>query len=179
MAFNSNSPWLTVNSNKSRSPTSVRPPRKENSTYGIPIAHQYTVPVENRYTMLSSYQESQTANEVISPSDTMHPTRFTTTKNHKYNMEPRKNKNTSLNQHGSSVTHPSNKHNLQKRRESENKTNYIPTTVNGLTNVTPTSETKLEDNVPTRNLLNELRETINSYNKEVGTVSKKHSYINW
>ena len=113
----------------------------------------------------------------IIPSDTMHPTKFTTTKNYKYNMGPQKKKNTSLNQHGSSVTHPSNKHNLQKQRESENKTNYIPTIVNGLTNVTPTSETKLEDNVPTRNLLNELRETINSYNKEVGTVSKKHKVI--
>ena len=28
MAFNTNNPWLTVNSNKSRNPTSVRPPRK-------------------------------------------------------------------------------------------------------------------------------------------------------
>ena len=115
MASNTNNPWSTVNSNKSRSPTSVQPPRKEHLTYGIPIAHQYTVPVENRYTMLSSYQESQTANEVLSPSDTMHTTRFTTTKNRKYNMGPWKKKNTSLNQHGSSVTHPSNKHNLQKR----------------------------------------------------------------
>ena len=92
-------------------------------------------------------------------------------------MGPRRKKKTSLNQHGSSVSHPSNKHNLQKRRESENKTNYIPATVNGLTNVTPTSETKLEDTVPTRNLLNELRETINSYNKEMGTVSKKCKVI--
>ena len=93
-------------------------------------------------------------------------------------MGPWKKKNTSLIQHVSSVTHPSNKHNLQKRGESENMTNYIPAIVNGLTNVTPTLETKLEDNVPTRNLLNELRETINSYNKEVGTVSKKKKLFN-
>ena len=39
MASNTNNPWLTLNSNKLRSSTSVQPPRKEHSTYGIPIAH--------------------------------------------------------------------------------------------------------------------------------------------
>ena len=78
------------------------------------------------------------------------------------------------------MTHPSNKHNLQKRGESENKTNCIATTVNGLNSVTAaTSGTELEDKVPTGNLLNELRDNINSYNKEGVQSVKTESYINW
>jgi hypothetical protein len=77
------------------------------------------------------------------------------------------------------MPHPSSKRILQNRKESEsdNKSNYIPTTVHGLTNVNPTLKTKIEDKVQTQELLNELRETINLHNKEGCTDPKKHKVI--
>jgi predicted transcriptional regulator len=79
------------------------------------------------------------------------------------------------------MTHSSSKRNLQNRKESksenENKSNHIPTTVQGLTNVNPTSKTKTDDEVQTQKLLNELQETINLHYKEGCSDPKKHKVI--
>jgi hypothetical protein len=80
-------------------------------------------------------------------------------------------------QHRSPRTFPSNKHNLQERRESDGETNYIPAIINGITNMTHTSQSNPENNVSTRNLLNELRETINVNSRELSSPSTKHKVV--
>ena len=77
----SNKPWLTTSSNTSYDHHSARPPAREPSTYGIhetPITYQYSVPIANRYTTLSSCQEQQSTSEITSPPRSM------TVKNRKY-----------------------------------------------------------------------------------------------
>jgi len=53
----------------------------------------------------------------------------------------------------------------------------IPTLVNGVTSVNPNPKTALKYSESTGNLIIKLRETINVYNKEKCSCSKKHRVI--
>jgi len=53
----------------------------------------------------------------------------------------------------------------------------IPTLVNGVTSVNPNPKTALKYSESTCNLINKLRESINLYNKEKCSRSKKHRVI--
>jgi hypothetical protein len=114
---------------------------------------------------------------MISPSNDKHPTRFMAVKNHRYTTRSPKEKKIPTNQHRSSRTFLSNKHNLQERRKSDDETNYIPTIINGITDTTHTSQSNPENNVSIRNLLNELRETINVNSREICSPSKKRKVV--
>ena len=129
--------------------------------------------------MLSSYKELQESKDVIPPSNTKQLSTFKTGNNYKHIKGLRKKKNIAMYQPRLSVTYLPNKHNLQKLRKTKNEdeTSYIPTTVNGVINVIPTSKTELEFSEQNGNLLKELRETISMYNKEIGSSSKKHKVI--
>ena len=75
------------------------------------------------------------------------------------------------------MVHQRNKHNLQELSANEDRSCYIPTIGNGETKVIyPTvSMPKYSDS--TKNLIHELRETINVHNKEKASRSKKHRII--
>jgi hypothetical protein len=67
-ASNTNNPWSSLNTSYSNH--SARPVVREPSTYGIheaPVTYQYSVPIANRYTTLSSYQELQSTSEMTLP----------------------------------------------------------------------------------------------------------------
>jgi hypothetical protein len=53
----------------------------------------------------------------------------------------------------------------------------IPTLFNGVTSVNPNPKTELKYSEPASNLINKLRETVNVYNKEKFSLSKKHRII--
>jgi hypothetical protein len=114
---------------------------------------------------------------MISPSNDKHPPRFMAVKNRKYITRSPKEEKIATNQHRSSRTFLSNKHNLKERRESDDETNYIPTIINGITDMTHTSQSNPENNVSIHNPLNELRETINVNSKELCSPSKKHKIV--
>jgi hypothetical protein len=91
-----------------------------------------------------------------------------------------KRKQTTINHHGPTRTSPPNKHNLQERRRSDNEdnedgeTNYIPTVINGITNMNHMSQLNLRNKVSIHNQLSELRETINMNNRKVNSPLTKH-----
>src|SRR5215510_10902096 len=98
-------------------------------------------------------------------------------KNRKYITRSPKEKKITSNQRRSSRTFLSNKHNLEERRESYGETNHVPTIINGITNTTHTPQSNLGNSVSVRNLLNELRETINVNSRELCPPSKKHKVV--
>jgi lysophospholipase L1-like esterase len=113
---------------------------------------------------------------MILPSNNRYPPRFMAAKNRKYITRSPKGKKIT-NQRRSSRTFLSNTHNLQERRESDGETNHIPSIINGTTNMTHTSRSNPGNNVSVRNLLHELRETINVNSRELRPPSKKHKVV--
>ena len=152
---NTNKPWLTTSSNTSYDHHSARPPAREPSTYWIretPITYQYSVPIANRYTTLSSCQEQQPTSEITSPPRPM------TVKNRKYAKRSPKRKKVTYHQRPIR-TSPPNKHNLQERRgndDDDSEINYIPTIINGITDMTQMSQLNSRNKVSVYNLLSEL-----------------------
>ena len=69
------------------------------------------------------------------------------------------------------------KHYLQEPSINEDGECCIPTIVNGVTNVNPTSVTVSKYSESTKNRINNLRETINVHNREKCSLSKKHRII--
>ena len=145
IGYNTNNSWLTAKTNSLHSSTNIQPSKSKHSTHGIQAAYQYAVPVANRYTVLSSYQELQESNDVIPPSNTKHLSTFKTGNNCNHIKGLHRKKNTAMYQPRLLVTYLPNKHNLQKPRKTENEdeTSYIPTIVNGVINVISTSKTEL------------------------------------
>jgi len=122
---------------------SARPLTREPSIYGIhetSTTYQYSVLITNCYTALSSYQELKPISEIIPPPNDKYPPRSIVTQKRKHTTRSPKRKQTKIYHHGPTRTSPSNKHNLQERRRSDNEdnedgeTNYIPTVINGVTN---------------------------------------------
>jgi len=75
------------------------------------------------------------------------------------------------------MNHQRNKPNLQEPMNNEDGACLIPTLVNGVTSVNPNPKTEPKYSESTSNLINKLRETINVYNKEKCSLSKKHRII--
>jgi hypothetical protein len=75
------------------------------------------------------------------------------------------------------MLHQRNKPNLQEQSINEDGASVIPTVVNGVTNVNPTSVTLPKYSDSTRNLISNLRETINVRNKKRCSHSKKHRIV--
>ena len=97
--------------------------------------------------------------------------------NHNYVMGLRRKKTQSMNQPRLPMNHQLNKPNLQEPRKNEDGACFIPTIVNGVTNVNlnPKTEPKYSDSVG--NLINTLRETINVSSKKKYSLSKKQRII--
>jgi hypothetical protein len=114
---------------------------------------------------------------MTSPTNNEYPSGFMVAKNHKYTTRTPREKKATTNQHRSSRTSPSNKHNLQERRESDDETNYIPAIINGKIDMTHTSQSNPGNKVSIHNLLSELRETINVNSRELGPPSEKHKVV--
>ena len=71
-------------------------------------------------------------------------------------------------------------HNLQEWRVSnddDGETNYIPTIINSITDMTHMSQLNSRNKVSVQNLLSELRETINVNNREAGSPLTKHKVV--
>ena len=75
------------------------------------------------------------------------------------------------------MIHQRNKPNLQEPSINEDGASFIPTIVNGVTNVNPTTVTVSKYRVSTKNLINNLRETINVHNKKKCSHSKQHRIL--
>jgi len=82
-----------------------------------------------------------------------------------------------VNQHRRQVVHLRNKPNLQEPITKEDGTCFIPTIVNGVTNVNLPSVTVPKYSDSKKNLIHNLRETINVLNKKKCTCSKKHKIM--
>ena len=82
-----------------------------------------------------------------------------------------------MNQPRLQMNHQRNKPNLQEPMNNEDGACLIPTLVNGVTSVNPNPKTEPKYSESTSNLINKLRETINVYNKEKCSLSKKHRII--
>ena len=82
-----------------------------------------------------------------------------------------------MNQHRRQVVHLRNKSNLQEPITDEDGTCFIPTLVNGVTNVNLPSVTVPKYSDSKKNLIHNLRETINVLNKKMCTHSKNHKII--
>jgi hypothetical protein len=82
-----------------------------------------------------------------------------------------------MNQPSLPRNHQLNKPNLQEPKKNDDGTNSIPTIVNGVTSVdyNAMSEHKYSDSI--ENSINELRQSINPYNKGEHALSKKHRVI--
>jgi hypothetical protein len=131
-ASNTYNPRLTTNPNKLYGRHSVQPPSRKPSTYGMngtPNTYPYSVPTVNRHTVLLNYQEPQPTCEMTSPTNNEYLSGFMVAKNCKYTTRTPSEKKATTNQHTSSRTPPSNKHNLQEWRESDDETNYISTII--------------------------------------------------
>jgi len=75
------------------------------------------------------------------------------------------------------MNHQRNKPDLQEPMNNEDGACLIPTLFNGVTSINPNPKTELEYSESASNLINKLRETINVYNKEKCSLSKKHRII--
>jgi hypothetical protein len=71
------------------------------------------------------------------------------------------------------MVHQRNKPNLQEQSINEDGACFIPTIVNGVTNVNFTSVTKQKYSDSTKNPINNLQETITVHNKKKCSLSKK------
>ena len=106
-------------------------------------------------------------------------------KNRKYaTRSPKERKKITTYHHRPARTSPPNKHNLKERRGSDDddddddgETNYIPTIINGITDMTYMSQLNSRNKVSVQNLLSELGETINVNNGEVGSPLTKHKVV--
>ena len=142
--------------------------RKEQRSDGILNSRHYMVPIKNRYTMLSRHQDEKTTNEGSSPSNSRYPAKNTLPRNCKRTRELQSKETTPTQQLRSSVPHPYSEHKTQSREESKSESesesvsefHYIPTIINGLTEAHHTPKSETDDKIETKELPNELRETI-------------------
>ena len=114
-----------------------------------------------------------------SPND-KYPSRSTVTQKRKHATRSPKRKQITTYHYGPTRTSLPNKHNLQEQRGSGNEdgeTNFIPTIINDITNMTHMSQLNLRDKMSVNNQLSELREIINMNNRTVGSPQTKHKIV--
>jgi len=113
---------------------------------------------------------------MILSSNSEQSSRFMPPNNHKYVKGLRRKKTLSVNQPRLPMTHQLKKPNLQEARKNEDGACFIPTIVNGVTNVNLNQkiEPKCSDSIGNR--INKLRETINVYNKKKCSLTKEIKY---
>jgi len=68
--------WTNVKPNNSRGPTATRPPKTAYASFGTSNSYQYTVPITNRYAVLSNRLEPRQLNGTTFSSDFGYPSRF-------------------------------------------------------------------------------------------------------
>jgi hypothetical protein len=141
---NTGGPWINAKSRNPRSPAIVQQPIEVHTTHGIPVACHYALPVANRYDALSNRQESQELSDTIFPTKSEQSSKLVPGYTDGYVKGFRRKKIPAVNQHRRSIVHQLNKPNLQKPSINEDGECCIPTIVNGLTNVNPTSVTVLK-----------------------------------
>lgn len=90
---------------------------------------------------------------------------------------PRRRKFPAMNPHRQPVVHQRRNPNLQEPSITEDCACFIPTIVNGVTNVNRHSVNVPIYNESTKNLIHNIRESINEHNKKKCTHSKKHKII--
>ena len=108
IGYNTNNSWVMAKTNSLPSSTYIQPSKSKRSTHGIQAAYQYAVPVANRYTVLSSYQELQESKDEIPPSNMKQLSTFKTGNNYKHIKGLHKKENTAMYQPRLSVTYPIN-----------------------------------------------------------------------
>jgi hypothetical protein len=129
--------WTSVKPSNSWGPPATRPPKTAHASLGTSNSCQDTVPITNRYAVLSNHLETQQCNETTFSSDFGQPSRFLPktsnfhVKGHHWKKSP------SMKQDRLPTTHQLDKPNLQESRKNEDGTSRIPTIVNGVTNVNP------------------------------------------
>ena len=114
---------------------------------------------------------------MIFTSNSEQSTRFMPVSNHKYVKGLRRKNTLPVNQPRLQINHYRHKPYLQELMNNEDGACPIPTLVNGVTSVNPNPKTAPKYSESTGNLINKLRETINVYNKEKCSRSKKHRLI--
>jgi hypothetical protein len=73
---NADNSWTSVNPSNSRGPTATRPPKTAHPSLGTSNSCQCTVPITNRYAVLSNHLEPQQFNDTTFSSDFVQPSRF-------------------------------------------------------------------------------------------------------
>jgi len=162
---------------KPTQPSRCSTAQRSTKTHGIPVAYQFALPVANRYDALSYPQESWEPSDSIFPTKSEQSSKLVPGFTHEYFKGLHRKKIPAVNQHRRSIVHQPIKPNLQKPRINEDGECCIPTIVNGVTNVNPTSVTVPKYSDSTKNRINNLRETINVLNREKCSLSKKHKVI--
>ena len=140
------------------------------------------MPIKNRYSTLSNFQETHSTPEVISSPNDKYPFRPTTTQKYKYPMRPSKRRQSTRDHHGLNRISTSNKHNLQEQRgngNEEDDTNCIPTIINGMSNTNHMSQSNVVKKISANNQLSELRNSININNRKTGSLTTKQNSSNW
>jgi len=136
--------------------------------------------IENRYSTLSNFQESQSTPEVISSPNDKYPFRSTITQKYKYSTRLSKRRQSTQDHHGLNRVSTKNKHNLQEQKGNGNDRddrNYIPTIINGMTNINHISESNVVNKISVNNQLSELRNIININNRKIGSLPTKQKIV--
>ena len=173
---NTDSPWLHPRSSGTYGPAIVQPPIVVPTTHGIPVASQYALPVANRFDDLLKRHESQEPRDSIFPTKLEQSSKIMTGNTNEQDKGLRRTKLPTVNQHRRQVFHLRNKPNLQEPIINEDGTCFIPILVNGVTNVNLPSVTVPKYSDSKKNLIHNLRETINVLNKKC-THHKNHKII--
>ena len=174
---NTGGPWIYATSRNPRSPAIVQQPIEVHATHEIPVACQCALPFTNRYDALSNSQELQEPSYTIFPTKSEQSPKLVPGYTHEYTKGLRRKKIPAVNQHRRSIVHQTNKPNLQKPIINEDGECCIPTIVNGVTNVNPTSVTVPKYSDSTKNRINNLKETIKVLNRKNSSLSKTHRVI--
>jgi hypothetical protein len=174
---NTSRPSLDARSSGPRGQAFVQPPKELHTTHGIPVAGQYALPVANRYDAPSNRQELQEPRDTIFPSKFDQSSKLVPGNTHEHVKCLHRKKLPAVKQHRRPMVHRRNKPNLQEPSINEDGASFIPTIVNGATNVNPTPVTVPKCSDSTKKLINNLRETINVHNKKTCSHSNKHRII--
>jgi hypothetical protein len=134
-------PWIDTRSKGPRGSSSVQPPEEAHTTHKIPVAYPYDLPVTNRYDVLSKRHESQEPRDAILPTKSMQTSKLVPDNTHEHVQGLCRKNLPAVNQHRRPRIHQWNKPNLQESSTNENGACFIPTIVNGVTNVNPISMT--------------------------------------
>ena len=174
---NNGVPWINAKSRNPCSSAIIQLPKEVHTTHRIPVAYQYALPVTNRYDALSNQHESLEPSDTIFPTRSEHSSKLGMGYTHEHVKGLSRKKTPAVNQHRRSIIHQLNRPHLQEPSINEDGEYCIPTIVNGVTNVNPTSVAVPKYSDSTRIRINNLRETINVLNREKCSLSKKHRII--